>query len=89
MGKNVRITRLEHGEVEGEEVKVAQALGGIIRGKEIDIDICASHVKAIATKRIEIQKLQGSENTFMIDPLLQKDAKETLDENQEKIKNWN
>lgn len=85
-GKNVRITRLEHGEVEGEEVKVVQALGGIIRGKEIDIDICASHVKAIATKRIEIQKLQGSENTFMIDPLLQKDAKETLDENQEKIK---
>jgi len=84
-GQNIRVTRLEHGEIQGEKVKVAQALGGIIRGKEIDIEICASHVKAIATKRIEIQKLQGSENTFTIDPLLQKDAKESLDENQEKI----
>ncbi|HIP55287.1 MAG TPA: DUF342 domain-containing protein, partial [Sulfurimonas autotrophica] len=84
-GKNVRITRLEHGEVEGEVVKVAQALGGIIRAKEITIDICASHVKATATKKIEIHKLQGSENIFTIDPLLQKDTKEDLDENQEKI----
>ncbi len=86
-GKNIRVTRLEHGKIQGEKVKVAQALGGIIRGKEIDIDICASHVKATATKRIEIQKLQGSENVFTIDPLLQKDAKEDLDSNQESIEN--
>ncbi|ADN08989.1 flagellar assembly protein A [Sulfurimonas autotrophica] len=86
-GKNIRVTRLEHGKIQGEKVKVAQALGGIILGKEIDIDICASHVKATATKRIEIQKLQGSENVFTIDPLLKKDAKEDLDSNQESIEN--
>jgi len=86
-GKNIRVTRLEHGEIHGEKVKVAQALGGIIQAKEIDIDICASHVKAIATKRIEIQKLHGSENIFIIDPLLKKDAKEDLDSNQESIEN--
>jgi len=85
-GENIRVTRLEHGEIEGEKVKVAQALGGIIGGKEIDIEICTSHVKVIATKRIEIQKLKGSENTFTIDPLFQKEAKKTLDANQEKIK---
>ncbi len=84
-GKNIRVTRLEHGAIQGEKVKVAQALGGIILGKEIDIDICASHVKATATKRIEIQKLQGSENVFTIDPLLKKDAKEDLDANEEDI----
>jgi hypothetical protein len=84
-GKNVRITRLEHGEVEGEQVKVAQALGGIILGKEIEIDICATHVKATATKRIEIKKLQGSENVFTINPLLQKVLKKDLDANQENI----
>ena len=85
-GKNVRITRLEHGEVEGVVVKVSQALGGIIRAKkEVTIDICASHVKATATKKIEIHKLQGSENIFTIDPLLQKDTKEDLDKNQKKI----
>ena len=85
-GENIRVTRLEHGEIEGEKVKVAQALGGIIGGKEIDIEICTSHVKVIATKRIEIKKLKGSENTFTIDPLFQKEAKKTLDVNQEKIK---
>ncbi len=84
-GKNIRVMRLEHGEIDGEQVKVAQALGGIIRGREIDIEICTSHVKAIATKRIEIQKLQGSENIFTIDPLLQKEAKQSLNENQQKI----
>ena len=84
-GKNIRVTRLEHGKIEGEKVKVGQALGGIILGKEIDIDICASHVKATATKRIEIQKLQGSENVFTIDPLLNKNAKEDLDSNQKNI----
>ena len=82
-GKNVHITRLEHGEVEGEEVKIAQALGGIIRAKEIDIEICASHVKAIASKRIEIQKMQGSENIFTIDPTLNKEK--DLESNKENI----
>ncbi len=84
-GKNIQINRLEHGEIEGEKVKVEQALGGIIRGKEIDIEICASHVKATASKRIEIQKLQGSENIFTIDPLLKKNAKKDLDANKVKI----
>ena len=85
-GENIRVTRLEHGEIEGKQIKVAQALGGIILGKEIDIDICASHVKATASKRIEIQKMQGSENIFTIDPLLKKDLKEDLNKNKEKIK---
>ena len=85
-GKNIRVTRLEHGKIEGEQVKVAQALGGIIRGKEVDIDICTSHVKATASKRIEIQKLQGSENIFTIDPLFKKDLQEDLHSNENKIK---
>lgn len=85
-GKNIHITRLEHGEIEGDKVEVAQALGGHIRAKEIDIEICASYVKATASRRIEIKKLQGSENIFTIDPLLKKDAQAGLNENQENIK---
>lgn len=84
-GKNIHITRLEHGDVEGDKVEIAQALGGHVRAKEIDIEICSSYVKATASRRIEIQKLQGSENVFTIDPLLKKDAQEGLDENQENI----
>ena len=85
-GKNVHITRLEHGEVDGDTVDIVQALGGVIKAKEIDIDICASHVKATASKRIEIQKMQGSENVFTIDPLVRKDLESGLNDNKHEIK---
>ena len=85
-GKNIHITRLEHGEVNGDKVEITQALGGNIRAKDIEIEICASHVKAIASRRIEIQKLQGSENIFTIDPIVKKDAQEGLNDNKENIK---
>ena len=85
IGKEVKITRLEHGTVRAESVRVAQALGGTIMAKEIDIEICASHVKATASKRIEIQKLQGSENIFTINPVLKKEMKKGLEDNQDSI----
>ncbi len=85
IGKEVKITRLEHGAVRAEKVRVSQALGGTIIAKEIDIEICASHVKATASKRIEIQKLQGSENIFTINPVLKKEVKKGLEDNQDSI----
>lgn len=84
-GKNVHVTRLEHGDIDAEMVQVAQALGGSINAQEIDIEVCASHVKATATRRIEIKKLQGSENTFTIDPLLSENNRSGLMENKEEI----
>ncbi|MEA2072026.1 MAG: flagellar assembly protein A [Campylobacterota bacterium] len=84
-GKNIKITRLEHGEVDGNIVEITQALGGKISAKEIDIEICASHVTASATKRIEIQRLQGSENTFIIDPVMKKSVQERLTDNKDTI----
>ena len=87
-GKNIHITRLEHGIIDGDNVEVSQALGGNIRAKEINIEICASHVKATASKYIEIAKLQGSENTFTIDPLVKKSAQQGLTENTDEIDNF-
>jgi len=84
-GEDVHITRLEHGIVHAETVNIAQAIGGEIRAKDIKIDICASYVKATASRKIEIMKLQGSENVFTIDPLLQKGKQEGLKENEEEI----
>lgn len=84
-GDNIKITRLEHGTVKGKKVEIAQALGGDIRAKDIVIEVCASYVKATASRLIEIHKLQGSENVFTIDPLLQKDKQEGLGENQSHI----
>ncbi|WP_373003253.1 flagellar assembly protein A [Sulfurimonas sp.] len=84
-GKNIHITRLEHGEIDGDRVDIVQAMGGNIRAKEIEIELCGSYVHATASRLIEIKKLQGSENVFTIDPLLKKSAQDGLDENQDSI----
>lgn len=84
-GKNIKITRLEHGTIDGDIVEVTQASGGDIRAKEITIELCGSYVKATASRFIEIKKLQGSENVFTIDPILKKDAQQGLGNNQENI----
>lgn len=86
-GKKINIKRLEQGKVDGDIVKISQAVGGQIRGQEVTISLCASHVKATASRFIEIEKLQGSENVFIIDPLLKRDDQDGLDSNQEDIKN--
>ena len=85
-GKEIKITRLEHGEVHGLNIDIKQAIGGNIEGEEIFIELCASYVKATATKTIEIQKLQGEENVFTIDPLVNNNAQNALFENESKIK---
>lgn len=84
-GKDIHITRLEHGNVRGENIKIAQALGGNIFGNTITLEVCTSNVKATATKRIEIQKLHGSENIFTIDPMLNDNVQKDLEHNEETI----
>jgi len=84
-GENIEITRLEHGVVDGDIIKISQAVGGQIRGKEVTISVCASNVKVTASKFIEIEKLQGSENVFTIDPLLKKDDQDGIENNHEEV----
>ncbi len=83
-GKKIKITRLEHGSVEGDEVHITQAVGGKIRAKEITIEMLGSNVKMIASRKIEIEKLVGGENQFIIDPLINESA-ENLAEQSEKM----
>lgn len=78
-GKEVHIARLEHGIVEADKVTVTQATGGKIRAREIEIEMLGSHVKMTASHRIEIQKFQGSENQFIIDPMID-ESRENLEE---------
>ncbi|MDQ1267615.1 MAG: hypothetical protein QG560_258, partial [Campylobacterota bacterium] len=85
VGDNIKISRLENGVVEGKKVEIAQAIGGNIRAKDIEIGICASYVKATASRLIEIQKLQGSENVFTIDPLMQKEKNDGFSESKQEI----
>jgi uncharacterized protein (DUF342 family) len=85
-GKKVHITRLEHGTVEAEVVTIAQATGGKIMAKEIHIEILGSHVTMTATDKIEVEQLKGSENHFIIDPVMLSGNNEALEENEEKLK---
>ncbi len=87
-GKNIHITRLEHGEVDGDIVNITQALGGQVRAREVTMELCASYVNITASKLIEIKKLQGSENVFTIDPLLKKDVRDGLLDNKHDIKKF-
>ena len=80
-GKDIHINRLEHGSVEGDRVKLTQATGATVHAKEIDVEVLGSHTKLTASKRIEIQKLQGGENILIIDPLLN-ESREFLDDEQ-------
>lgn len=83
-GKTVHITRLEHGTVEADEVFITQAIGGKIKAKEITIEILGSHVKMTASRKIEVKKLVGGENQFVIDPLINESV-ENLSERYEKM----
>ncbi|MFZ5374433.1 MAG: flagellar assembly protein A, partial [Campylobacterota bacterium] len=83
-GKTVRITRLEHGTVEADEVFITQAIGGKIKAKEITIEMLGSHVKMTASRKIEVKKLVGGENQFVIDPLINESV-ENLSERYEKM----
>lgn len=84
-GVNVEISRLEQGVVEAEFVEVFQATGGKIIAKEVVIDTLSSHVNIIASSKIEIKHLKGSENSFTISPVLYAEEKESLSGNEEEV----
>ncbi len=84
-GREVHVSRLEQGEIEGDKVFVGQAVGGRIRAREVVIELLGSHVKITASKSIEIKKLIGGENVFTIDPLLN-ESREMLGNDEEMMK---
>jgi len=84
-GNEVKVTRLEHGSIEAQKVYIGQAIGGVVRAREIIINVCGSYLKASASNLIEIKKMRGSENIFIIDPLVKQDAKDGFGDNQKKI----
>ena len=86
-GKKVHITRLEQGSVVGDSVEISQAIGGNIKAKEVSIDLLGSHVNITASQTIEIKKMQGSENRFIIDPFGVESVDENIDEKEQELTN--
>lgn len=85
LGKNVKISRLEQGVVRCDKAMIDQSTGGEIYAKEIKIEHCGSYVKATASRLIDIKKLQGNENVFVINPLVQTEKQEGLKGNKAEI----
>ena len=63
----VTISRLEAGLVEAEIVNIKEAIGGVIRAREVHIHNLFSHIKIYSSKKIEIDNILGSENLIVID----------------------
>ncbi len=84
-GMNVHITRLEQGSVVGNVVNIAQAIGGNVKAKDVTIELLGSHVNITASHFIEIKKMQGSENKFIIDPLAIESMNENVDDKEQEI----
>jgi uncharacterized protein (DUF342 family) len=84
-GGNVHITRLEQGTVVANSLDVTQATGGHLRAREITIDLMGSHVNVTASQRIEIKRMQGSENKLTIDPLAVESIDENVDEKEKEL----
>lgn len=85
-GEEVHITRLERGKIVGKTVSVTQALGGDIKGESVSVDMLGSNVTITASKTIEIQKMQGSENKFIIDPSTISQFDESVHDNDKTLK---
>ncbi|MDR2904336.1 MAG: FapA family protein [Helicobacteraceae bacterium] len=65
--RNAQITRLEHGRISAEEVKIDMAIGGIVCARRIDVGVLHSHATLIASEKIEIHQLVGGENHIYIE----------------------
>ena len=78
------INRLEGGIVEAKSVHITQAISGKVIAKEIKIEILGSHLTLISSDLIEINKLKGSENKFIVDEAVVANKEEYIEELEEK-----
>ncbi len=78
-GEDVEINRLELGHIKAKRAIVQQASGGIIEADDIIVETLGSNVHLIASKTIEVKKIVGSDNQFIIDPLVNEPLEELRD----------
>ncbi|MCK9490660.1 MAG: FapA family protein [Sulfurimonas sp.] len=68
--RKVEVKNLEGGEIIADEAIVKNATRGKIRAKKITIENLGSHVTMEASQYIEIEKIRGEENIFILDSLV-------------------
>jgi hypothetical protein len=85
-GKDIEIERLEGGVIIADTVHIKSAIGGEISAKNIYIEELTSNTSLKASNLIDIQKMKGNNNKFMIDPSSTKEFKERIKKIEAKIK---
>ena len=71
-GDNVTIDLLEGGKVVGDVVRIKKASGGEIVAREVYIETILSNVTVKASHHIELDKVEGTGNKFIIDAQAQR-----------------
>jgi len=90
VARDVVVKTLEGGEVIADSVSVTNAVRGHITAKKIKVDVLGSHVVLKASESIDIGRVKGEDNIFIIDTSFSSgfdDKKEDDDSYFEKMKN--
>ncbi|MFT7003657.1 MAG: hypothetical protein ACJAWW_001009 [Sulfurimonas sp.] len=85
-GRKVEVKTLEGGEIIADTAIIKNAVRGKIRAKTIDIEMLGSHVIMEASEYIQIEKVKGEENKFIIDPLVDSGFDKNKEDNQNYLK---
>jgi len=78
-GENITIDLLEGGKVVGDVVRIKKASGGEIEAREVYIETVLSNVTVYASHYIELNKVEGTGNKFIIDAKAQRGFKEKVE----------
>ncbi len=78
-GENITIDLLEGGKVVGDIVRIKKASGGEIEAREVYIETVLSNVTVYASHHIELDKVEGTGNKFIIDARAQRGFKEKVE----------
>jgi hypothetical protein len=70
VGRKVEVKTLEGGEIVADTAIIKNAIRGTIKAKIIEIDTLGSHVVLKASQYIQVRRVKGEENSFIIDPLI-------------------
>lgn len=68
IARKVEVDTLEGGEIIADVAIIKNAVRGNIKAKTIQIETLGSHVTIEASEYIQIQKVRGEENRFILDP---------------------
>ena len=78
-GDNITVDLLDGGKIVGDVVRVKKASGGEIEAKEVYIETVLSNVQVFASHHIELDKVEGEGNKFIIDVRAQRGFREKVE----------